>query len=415
MEMNRPEAERCVEIALKARALGDLDKAERFCQKSLKLFPSNAASRLLAQIQTEASQSTNRTNGSTNGNSTNNNNQSNGSSHRSASVKRRANFAASQAEAAAAAAAAKPTYTAEQRNAAKEMLKCKNHYDRLGVARTATEVEIKSAYRRKAMLFHPDRNSSPEAEEAFKAVSAAFQCLSDPAKRRYYNQTGEEDNSSSSSYANGAQRTHTHQYYSREADLTPEDIFNMFFGGVQTQRRPRQQQRRQYQQPQQHQHHHHQQQQQPDLMSLLSQFAHFLPLLLLLFFSFLNAPSGLTGGSHSSQAQDASNLFSLSRSHNHPQHRQTRAHMPTVDYFVDTSFAYRYARDSRALQQIENLVVRSKQRALEQQCNQQKAAKDKAEQKARKLSGAAAAQAMSEAFEMGLDACERLQQINQQL
>ena len=62
--------------------------------------------------------------------------------------------------AAAAAASATPTYTAEQRSAAIAMKKLTNHYDRLGIQRTATEVEIKSAYRRKAMLFHPDKNSA---------------------------------------------------------------------------------------------------------------------------------------------------------------------------------------------------------------------------------------------------------------
>lgn len=64
------------------------------------------------------------------------------------------------------------------------------YYELLGVARGADEAEIKKAYRRLAMEFHPDRNPSPEAEAKFKEISEAYQVLSDPEKRAHYDRFG---------------------------------------------------------------------------------------------------------------------------------------------------------------------------------------------------------------------------------
>ncbi len=66
-----------------------------------------------------------------------------------------------------------------------------DYYDVLGVDRNASEAEIKRAYRRLAMKYHPDKNpDNKSAEEKFKEASEAYEVLSDPDKRRRYDQFG---------------------------------------------------------------------------------------------------------------------------------------------------------------------------------------------------------------------------------
>jgi len=65
-------------------------------------------------------------------------------------------------------------------------------YTTLGVARSASDAEIKLAYRKQAMTYHPDRNNgSKEAEEKFKAITEAYDVLRDPEKRGLYDRYGE--------------------------------------------------------------------------------------------------------------------------------------------------------------------------------------------------------------------------------
>src|SRR5262249_9442740 len=67
----------------------------------------------------------------------------------------------------------------------------RDYYNVLDVPKTATEAEIKKAYRRLAMKYHPDRNPNDrEAEELFKEVKEACEILTDPQKRAAYDQYG---------------------------------------------------------------------------------------------------------------------------------------------------------------------------------------------------------------------------------
>src|SRR5919202_1396833 len=66
----------------------------------------------------------------------------------------------------------------------------RDYYEVLGVSRTASDDEIKKAYRRLALQYHPDRNKAPEATERFKEATEAYQVLSDADKRSMYDRFG---------------------------------------------------------------------------------------------------------------------------------------------------------------------------------------------------------------------------------
>jgi len=122
-----------------------------------------------------------------------------------------------------------------------------------------------------ALRLHPDKNSAPGAEDAFKAVGKAFTVLSDEEKRADYDKYG--DNAPSE---NGG--TRNHQRY-REEDISPEEIFNMFFGGgMHSQRMYRNTRRATPQQPQQPR-------------TPFQQFLQFLPLLLVFSLSLFSFPN----------------------------------------------------------------------------------------------------------------------------
>src|ERR671934_2236427 len=76
----------------------------------------------------------------------------------------------------------------------------RDYHKVLDVPKTATEAEIRKAYRKLAMKYHPDRNpNDKEAEERFKEINEAYQVLSDAKKRAHYDRLG-------SDYSNWQQR-----------------------------------------------------------------------------------------------------------------------------------------------------------------------------------------------------------------
>ena len=109
--------------------------------------------------------------------------------------------------------------------------KARDYYEVLGVSRSASDREIKRSFRKLALKYHPDKNQAAGAEEKFREIADAYAVLSDPEKRKQYDTYGSEDPSRSNvrSYERGFYRTSD---YTRgfEAEISPEDLFNMFFG-----------------------------------------------------------------------------------------------------------------------------------------------------------------------------------------
>ena len=70
------------------------------------------------------------------------------------------------------------------------MAETKDYYQTLGVAKSASADEIKKAYRKLALQYHPDRNKEKGAETKFKEVTKAYEVLSDPQKKQTYDQFG---------------------------------------------------------------------------------------------------------------------------------------------------------------------------------------------------------------------------------
>lgn len=68
----------------------------------------------------------------------------------------------------------------------------KDYYKTLGIQKGATDEDIKKAYRKLALKFHPDKNKSPGAEDRFKEIAEAYEVLSDKKKREVYDRYGEE-------------------------------------------------------------------------------------------------------------------------------------------------------------------------------------------------------------------------------
>lgn len=102
----------------------------------------------------------------------------------------------------------------------------KDYYKILGLSKGASEDDIKKAYRKMALKYHPDKNKSSDAEEKFKAVAEAYEVLSDKKKRDIYDQYGEEG--LKGGVPGGGGEDGTHFTYTFSGD--PRATFQQFFG-----------------------------------------------------------------------------------------------------------------------------------------------------------------------------------------
>ncbi|MBP6913258.1 MAG: DnaJ domain-containing protein [Candidatus Levybacteria bacterium] len=128
----------------------------------------------------------------------------------------------------------------------------KDYYEILGVSKNATPEELKRAYRKLALQYHPDKNKTQEGEEKFKEINHAYEVLSDSTKRATYDQVGPSGFDGSAGSPFGGQRggqygPFTYSYgnsgeganYDFGGFSDPFEIFEQFFGGGYAKRKPR--------------------------------------------------------------------------------------------------------------------------------------------------------------------------------
>ncbi|MBN8667131.1 MAG: molecular chaperone DnaJ [Chitinophagales bacterium] len=108
----------------------------------------------------------------------------------------------------------------------------RDYYEILGVGKSASSDEIKKAYRKVAMQYHPDRNPGDKAaEEKFKEAAEAYEVLSDPDRKTQYDRYGHAGVSGNGRGGHAGGNMNMDDIFSQFGDIFGDDIFGSFFGG----------------------------------------------------------------------------------------------------------------------------------------------------------------------------------------
>ncbi|KAH9501858.1 DnaJ (Hsp40), sub B, member 12 [Dermatophagoides farinae] len=385
MEGNKDESKRCMAIAEQALSRKDFNKAVKFAQKADQLYSTEVTKNLLNKAKLLAESRHNPTFDDSS-NSTNNHQRKNSESSTNNNMDSEQQNQSSSSSS---------TTTNDQPKSVDYIRNCKDYYEILSVSKQATEKEIKTQYRKLALQFHPDKNKEPGAAEAFKAIGNAFAVLSDPDKRRKYDQIGTIDDSDYPSFSSSRRRGYD---YSRGfEDFNADEIFNMFFGGgfptgnVYVYRNGNGGWN-------QHHSHHHQQQRtnRQHESQATAGYTVLLQILPILFFICISLLSNLV----------PDNPYSLQRSHKYPYQRFTEN--LEVPYFVKENFERDY-RDS--LSQIERHVEESYISNLQTSCFKERNYKENLIYRARFLRDTTME---SKAQALKTPSCDRLAQMQKE-
>jgi len=431
-QVNKDEAERCRDLGAQALRRGDYDRSVKLLLKSLNLYPLPGVAALLEQAKKAQSRQNNSTgNSSSSGNSGRQEDEQQESTA-PPSVSRSTSFTDNDGNANRSSNGTRG-YTEEQASIVKQVLLAKEqaaghnapkpHYRVLGVPTNASETELKKAYRKLALKLHPDKNSAPGSDEAFKAVGLAYATLSDAEKRTIYDRYGEEDpdnRGGGARYAAGFPRGANGQ------EMSPEDIFNMFFAGMAGPGMGRgagfvgpgfrvyttgfgpggfhfhNAAQRQHRGAQQQQH-------QPQDRAGWAQIIQLIPIIALFLMSFLSIPQTQEVGSSGNP------YFSLTQTPPFVNALYTKTTpVKDIPFFVSDKVLRTIQRDRYQLTQIERIVERSYENYLQGECYRQRIFKSQMENKAKSrkdLSPEDRDRELKRAQEFVLTRCEELMEL----
>jgi len=246
----------------------------------------------------------------------------------------------------------------------RRILNEKDYYALFGIEQDFTEEKnLTKKYRKLAMKFHPDRNQLPGAEDAFKKIASAYECLKDPQKRRLYDQYGTDA---------PEVRQMNHQFH----HMHPEDIIRMFGFNMHFNQRPGS----------------------PDNepaedQNPLSRLLSFLPVLIILGYSFLQ-----------NSTYEEPDPFSLQRTPEFPVARQHSEE--EIEFFVGRRFARTASTRPNYLRQVEDLVEGRYLENLQKACKQERKHKQHQILDASKSRGANMVMDLKTAYELSEPSCE---------
>ncbi|XP_022604955.1 dnaJ homolog subfamily B member 9-like [Seriola dumerili] len=101
----------------------------------------------------------------------------------------------------------------------------RDYYDMLGVTKDATDRQIKKAFHKLALKYHPDRNKGPDAEAKFREIAEAYETLSDDKRRREYDQFGHGPSPGEGHRGGGGGGNHNFNQHYQSFNFNFDDIF----------------------------------------------------------------------------------------------------------------------------------------------------------------------------------------------
>jgi DnaJ homolog subfamily B member 12 len=230
MDGNKDDAIKCLRVGKEALQSGDRTRALKFLTKARRLDPSLPIDDLLSSASSnqEGSSSsapqgespTTDTAAASSSSTSPASSSSNTARHRKPDSSTRASANGTSGG----------SYTEEQVEIVREIKrKQKDYYQMLGLEKSCTVEDVRKAYRKLSLKVHPDKNNAPGAEEAFKAVSKAFQCLSNEESRKRYDLVGSDEPVTH----RRTTRNHGSYRYYDEDEFDADEIFrNFFYGGM---------------------------------------------------------------------------------------------------------------------------------------------------------------------------------------